>query len=220
VAASAEPGERVVPNRTEIEIVQGDITKQKVDAIVNAANSTLRGGGGVDGAIHRAAGSGLLEECALVGGCPTGEARLTRGYELPARHVIHAVGPIWQGGGKGEADLLESAYRSSLDLAERHGIRTIAFPAISCGIYRFPVEKAAQIAVKTVRAHVAAGTKLEKILLVCFEDEVLKAYRKALEGGDRPDPPAKRGRRGKPGAARSGSGKKGRGTREGRRWRK
>jgi O-acetyl-ADP-ribose deacetylase (regulator of RNase III) len=169
---------------TEIEVVQGDITKQKVDAIVNAANSSMRGGGGVDGAIHRAAGPGLLEECVLVGGCPVGEARVTRGYALPAKQVIHAVGPIWQGGGNGEAELLASAYRSSLELAERHGVRTIAFPAISCGIYRFPIAKAAEIAVGTVRAHVAAGTKLAKILLVCFDDEVFGAYRKALGSGD------------------------------------
>ena len=165
---------------TRIEVVQGDITKQKVDAIVNAANSTLRGGGGVDGAIHRAAGPRLLEECAKVGGCPTGEARLTKGHRLPATYVIHAVGPVWRGGGKGEEALLASAYRSSLALAEEHGVRSIAFPAISCGIYGFPVTRAAEIAVRTVRAHVAGGTKIESILLVCFDDEVHDAYRAAV----------------------------------------
>jgi len=163
-----------------IEVIQGDITKQKVDAIVNAANSALRGGGGVDGAIHRAAGPELLEECIRVGGCPTGEARLTRGYRLPAKYVIHTVGPVWRGGGRGEADLLASAYRSSLVLAEQHGVRSIAFPAISCGIYGFPIPAAAEIAVRSARTHVAAGTKIEKILLVCFDPEVHEACQAAL----------------------------------------
>ena len=165
---------------TRIEVIKGDITKQEVDAIVNAANSGLRGGGGVDGAIHRAAGPQLLEECAAMGGCPTGEARLTKGYRLPAKYVIHAVGPVWRGGGKGEADLLASAYRSSLALAEERGVRSIAFPAISCGVYGFPIPEAAEIAVRAVRAHVAAGTKLEKILLVCFDPGVYDACRAAL----------------------------------------
>ncbi len=165
---------------TKIEVVRGDITKLQVDAIVNAANTGLRGGGGVDGAIHRAAGPELLEECARAGGCPTGEARLTKGYRLPAKYVIHAVGPVWRGGGKGEADLLASAYRSSLALAEKRGVRTIAFPAISCGIYGFPAGRAAEIALREVRAHAAAGTKIEKILLVCFDPEVHEAYRAAL----------------------------------------
>jgi O-acetyl-ADP-ribose deacetylase (regulator of RNase III) len=165
---------------TQVEVVQGDITKQKVDAIVNAANSALRGGGGVDGAIHRAAGPQLLEECIKAGGCPTGEARLTKGYRLPAKYVIHAVGPVWRGGGRGEGNLLASAYRSSLALAEEHGVRSVAFPAISCGIYGFPIAAAAEIAVHTVRAHVATGTKIERILLVCFDPEVHEAYRAAL----------------------------------------
>jgi O-acetyl-ADP-ribose deacetylase (regulator of RNase III) len=171
---------------TKIEAVRGDITKLRVDAVVNAANSALRGGGGVDGAIHRAAGPELLEACRSLGGCPTGEARLTRGFRLPAQYVIHAVGPVWRGGDEGEAELLASAYRASLRLAGKHGIRTIAFPAISCGVYGFPIPEAARIAVRTVRAHVAAGTQLEKVLLVCFEEEVHDACLAALaEGGER-----------------------------------
>jgi O-acetyl-ADP-ribose deacetylase (regulator of RNase III) len=165
---------------TQIEVVRGDITRLKVDAIVNAANVTLLGGGGVDGAIHRAAGPGLLAECRLVGGCPTGEARMTRGHRLKARQVIHAVGPRWRGGEHGEEELLASAYRSSLALAETHALHSIAFPAISCGIYGFPIAAAARIAVSTVRAHVAAGTGLERILLICFDDEIEQAYREAL----------------------------------------
>jgi O-acetyl-ADP-ribose deacetylase (regulator of RNase III) len=172
---------------TRIEIVRGDITRLDVDAIVNAANSGLLGGGGVDGAIHRAAGPGLLEECRAIGGCPTGEARLTGGHQLKARHVIHAVGPRWRGGDHGEAALLASAYRSSLALSETHAFTSIAFPAISCGIYGFPIPAAARIAVDTVRAHVARGTRLERVLLVCFDDSIAEAYREALGtgGGER-----------------------------------
>ncbi|MCQ0970291.1 O-acetyl-ADP-ribose deacetylase [Paracoccus sp. TK19116] len=149
-----------------IRVWKGDITQLEVDAIVNAANESLLGGGGVDGAIHRAAGPGLLEECRKIGGCPTGEARMTGGYDLPARHVIHTVGPVWKGGDAGEDDLLASCYRESLRLAQEAGLQSVAFPAISTGIYGFPAERAAQIAVKTIRRH---GIGLE-ITLVAFND--------------------------------------------------
>lgn len=148
-----------------IRVWQGDITRLDVDAIVNAANSSLLGGGGVDGAIHRAAGPGLLAECRTLGGCPTGEARITKGYNLPARHVIHTVGPVWKGGDAGEEALLASAYRNSLALARAHGLQTIAFPAISTGIYGFPPERAARIAVDTIRRHADDLT----VTLVAFD---------------------------------------------------
>lgn len=165
---------------TTIEAVQGDITKQQVDAVVNAANTTLLGGGGVDGAIHRAAGPELLEECRKIGGCPTGEARLTRGYRLPARYVIHTVGPVWCGGKRGEPELLSGCYGNSLALAARQGIRSIAFPSISTGAYRYPIEEAARIAVETVRREVQRPTSLELVRFVCFSAEDLAVYRSHL----------------------------------------
>ncbi len=164
-----------------IEAVLGDITRMEVDAIVNAANNSLLGGGGVDGAIHRAAGPELLEECRRLQGCETGAAKITRGYRLPARHVIHTVGPVWRGGLHGEDELLASCYRSALALAREHGLRTVAFPAISTGAYGFPLERAARIAVRTIRAFLAAHDLPEKVLLVCFDERTLAAGRAALE---------------------------------------
>ncbi len=165
----------------KIEVIQGDITKLEVDAIVNAANTSLLGGGGVDGAIHRAAGPQLLEECRLLGGCPVGRAKATKGYRLPARYVFHTVGPVWHGGEQGEDELLASCYRECLHLAGRHGVRTIAFPAISCGVYRFPVERAARIAIRTLLACLKEQPEIEKIYLVCFDQNVYRTYQQTLE---------------------------------------
>jgi O-acetyl-ADP-ribose deacetylase len=162
----------------QIRVVQGDITKQQVDAIVNAANSSLLGGGGVDGAIHRAAGPGLLVECRTLGGCHTGDAKITGGYNLPAKYIIHTVGPIWHGGSRNEEALLASCYRSSLALAEaRQGeIVSIAFPAISTGIYGFPIERAVPIAVQEARVFLASAQYIQEIIFVCFGNEATQLY--------------------------------------------
>lgn len=164
--------------------IQGDITKLAVDAIVNAANPSLLGGGGVDGAIHRAAGPELLEECRRLGGCETGEAKITQGHRLPAKHVIHTVGPVWRGGGRGEPELLASCYRNSLKLAREHGLKSIAFPCVSTGVYGYPVEAAAEIAVNTCREFARdAGDGLE-ITFCCFSANDLAVYQKLLDGGE------------------------------------
>ncbi|HEU5261099.1 MAG TPA: O-acetyl-ADP-ribose deacetylase [Gemmatimonadales bacterium] len=163
-----------------IEAAQGDITTQPVDAIVNAANTSLLGGGGVDGAIHRAAGRELLEECKRIGGCPTGEARITKGYRLPAKYVIHTVGPVWSGGMRGEPELLRNCYANSLTLAAAHGVRSIAFPSISTGAYRYPVDQAAKIAVETVREALRKSTSVELVRFVCFSTGDLAVYQQLL----------------------------------------
>ena len=164
-----------------ITIVEGDITKLDVDAIVNAANETLLGGGGVDGAIHRAAGPELLAECRLIGGCPTGEARITKGYRLLARHVIHTVGPVWRGGGAGEERLLAGCYRNALALAREHGLRSVAFPAISTGVYRFPADLAAEIAVTTVAGFLAGDGTPQRVTFCCFGQASVAHHRAAIE---------------------------------------
>ncbi len=163
-----------------IEVVKGDITGLPVDAIVNAANSRLAGGGGVDGAIHRAAGPGLLKECATLGGCPTGSAKITWGYNLPAKYVVHAVGPVWHGGNRNEPVLLAGCYRRSLELAVENNVRSIAFPAISCGVYHFPIDQAARIAVNEVATFLESNNSLEKVIFVCFDDTIQKAIEAEL----------------------------------------
>ena len=164
----------------KLELALGDITKERVDAIVNAANASLLGGGGVDGAIHRAAGPELLEECRKIGGCPTGEARITRGHNLPAKFVIHTVGPIWRGGTRDEDALLRKCYSNSLRLAAQYDVRSIAFPSISTGAYGFPIGAAAQIALDTVRKSIAAPTNLERVVFVCFSKSDYAVYEHKL----------------------------------------
>ena len=165
---------------TRIEIVQGDITRQQVDAIANAANTTLLGGGGVDGAIHRAAGPELLDECRALHGCKTGEAKITKGYRLPAKYVLHTPGPVWHGGGHDEAELLASCYLSSLCLASEYGCKSVAFPSISTGVYRFPLEKAAPIAVGTIAVYLDTHPEIECVRMVCFDARTKEAYDAAL----------------------------------------
>jgi O-acetyl-ADP-ribose deacetylase (regulator of RNase III) len=163
-----------------IEVVQEDITQLQVDAIVNAANSSLLGGGGVDGAIHRAAGPGLLEECRTLGGCRTGDAKITRGYDLPAKFVIHTVGPVWGGGGQGEEESLKSCYERSLRVAVENGVRSIAFPAISTGVYRFPLERSTRIAVDTVARFLRGEPSIERVVFATFGDEAYATYEEAV----------------------------------------
>jgi O-acetyl-ADP-ribose deacetylase len=168
-------------NHPRIQLDSGDITRLAVDAIVNAANPTLLGGGGVDGAIHRAAGPELLAECRTLGGCPPGAAKLTDGYRLPATHVIHTVGPVWRGGAAGEAETLAACYRACLAIARDRGLATIAFPAISTGVYGFPRDRAAGIAVASVSAHLAVETMPETVIFVCFDAATEAAYKAALD---------------------------------------
>lgn len=171
---------RISSIRDRIQIVQGDITRQAVDAIVNAANTTLLGGGGVDGAIHSAAGPKLLEECRALQGCATGEAKITRGYRLPARWVIHTVGPVWEGGNHGESELLASCYRNSLDLARQKAAATVAFPSISTGAYRFPIERACRIAVREITDFLLNHRSPDRVIVVCFDPHTRALYREAL----------------------------------------
>jgi O-acetyl-ADP-ribose deacetylase len=172
---------RNVKAAERIGLTRMDITKLAVDAIVNAANTSLLGGGGVDGAIHRAAGPALLVECLTLGGCPTGQARITKGYRLPAKFVIHTPGPVWRGGKSGEPELLASCYRACFDLARTNAIKTIAFPAISCGIYGYPIPDAARIALRETRDALKDNVVLERVVFACFAEEVFQAYKNTLE---------------------------------------
>ncbi len=164
-----------------LEIIRGDITRSDADAIVNAANCSLLGGGGVDGAIHRAAGPDLLKECRTLGGCKTGEAKITKGYDLKAKYVIHTPGPVWHGGGRNESALLESCYRNCLKLASENGCRTVDFPSISTGVYHFPVDQAADIAVRTILGYLDEHPEIERVRMVCFDEGTKSAYERALQ---------------------------------------
>ena len=164
-----------------LSVVKGDIVRMKTDAIVNAANTSLLGGGGVDGAIHRAAGEELLKECITLGGCQTGEAKITKGYKLNAKYVIHTPGPIWRGGNKGESELLANCYKNSLSLAKENGVKSIAFPSISTGVYRFPVDQAAEIAIREIAAFLENDDTFEKVVIVCYDEDTLKTYKSVLK---------------------------------------
>ena len=174
-----------MPTPRRVSLLEGDITKVRVDAIVNAANTSLLGGGGVDGAIHRAAGPELRVECRTLGGCGTGEAKITAGYRLPAKYVVHTVGPIWRGGNRGEPELLANCYRNSLALATSHQIRKIAFPAISCGVYGYPVDEACTIAVRETQVYLDRNDLPESVIFVCFGREIFEAYERLLGSGEK-----------------------------------
>lgn len=163
-----------------LQVIQGDITHQYVDAIVNAANCSLLGGGGVDGAIHRAAGPGLLAECRTLNGCETGKAKITKGYRLQAKYVIHTPGPVWRGGSRGEEELLRSCYRSCLELASENGCSTVDFPSISTGVYRFPLDKASRIAINTIAEYLSTHPEIERVRMVCFDPNTAGYYKRAL----------------------------------------